>query len=53
MPNAQGGFAFAFVEGALATALRDGSWLLLDEVCCDHRLVLCRERVKPALPQLI
>lgn len=29
---AQGGFAFAFVEGALASALRDGSWLLLDEV---------------------
>lgn len=28
----QGGFAFAYVEGALATALKNGSWLLLDEV---------------------
>ena len=28
----QGGFAFAFMEGALATALRNGDWLLLDEV---------------------
>ncbi len=28
----QGGFAFAFLEGALATALREGAWLLLDEV---------------------
>lgn len=29
---AEGGFAFAFVEGALVRALRDGSWLLLDEI---------------------
>ncbi len=29
---AEGGFAFAFVEGALVTALREGWWLLLDEV---------------------
>jgi midasin (ATPase involved in ribosome maturation) len=29
---AEGGFAFAFVEGALVTALREGAWLLLDEI---------------------
>lgn len=29
---AQSGFAFAFVEGALVRALRDGHWLLLDEM---------------------
>jgi MoxR-like ATPase len=29
---AEGGFAFAFVEGALVTALREGWWLLLDEI---------------------
>jgi hypothetical protein len=29
---AEGGFAFAFVEGALVKALRHGWWLLLDEV---------------------
>ncbi len=29
---AQGGFAFAFVEGKLVQALRHGWWLLLDEV---------------------
>eukprot|EP00884_Botryococcus_braunii_P010443 jgi/Botrbrau1/193/Bobra.0022s0173.1 len=28
---AEGGFAFAFVEGALVTAIREGAWLLLDE----------------------
>lgn len=27
-----GGFAFAFVEGELVRALREGWWLLLDEV---------------------
>jgi len=29
---AEGGFAFAFAEGALVRALRSGAWLLLDEV---------------------
>jgi hypothetical protein len=29
---AEGGFAFAFQEGALVRALRSGAWLLLDEV---------------------
>lgn len=29
---AQGGFAFAFVEGALVKALKHGWWLLLDEI---------------------
>ena len=29
---ADGGFAFAFVEGALIEALRCGHWLLLDEI---------------------
>lgn len=29
---AEGGFAFAFVEGALVTALKEGWWLLLDEI---------------------
>jgi hypothetical protein len=29
---AQGGFAFAFVEGKLVSALRNGWWLLLDEI---------------------
>ena len=29
---AEGGFAFRFVEGALVAAVREGHWLLLDEV---------------------
>ena len=29
---AEQGFAFAFVEGALVRALREGWWLLLDEI---------------------
>lgn len=29
---AEGGFAFAFVEGALVQAVREGWWLLLDEM---------------------
>lgn len=29
---AEGGFAFAFVEGVLIKALRNGWWLLLDEI---------------------
>ena len=29
---AEGGFAFAFQEGALVQALRRGAWLLLDEI---------------------
>jgi midasin len=29
---AEGGFAFAFVEGALVKALKQGWWLLLDEI---------------------
>jgi midasin len=29
---AEGGFAFHFVEGALVTAVRQGHWLLLDEI---------------------
>ena len=29
---AEGGFAFAFVEGKLVQALREGWWLLLDEI---------------------
>lgn len=29
---AEGGFAFAFREGALVRALRDGDWVLLDEI---------------------
>lgn len=29
---AEGGFAFAFVEGQLVRAVREGWWLLLDEI---------------------
>ena len=29
---AEGGFAFAFREGALVKALRQGHWVLLDEI---------------------
>ena len=29
---AQDGFAFSFVEGALTRAVRQGHWLLLDEI---------------------
>lgn len=29
---AMGGLAFAFREGALVTAVREGHWLLLDEI---------------------
>lgn len=29
---AEKGFAFAFVEGALVRAVREGCWLLLDEI---------------------
>jgi midasin len=29
---AEGGFAFAFVEGQLVKAVREGHWLLLDEI---------------------
>lgn len=29
---AEGGFSFAFMEGTLVQALRQGSWLLLDEI---------------------
>jgi midasin (ATPase involved in ribosome maturation) len=29
---AEGGFAFAFREGALLRALRNGDWILLDEI---------------------
>lgn len=29
---AEGGFAFAFAEGQLVRALREGWWLLLDEI---------------------
>ncbi len=29
---AEKGFAFAFVEGALVKAVREGWWLLLDEI---------------------
>lgn len=29
---AEGGFAFAFVEGKLVQALKEGWWLLLDEI---------------------
>ena len=29
---AEGGFAFAFQEGALVKALRQGHWVLLDEI---------------------
>lgn len=29
---AEGGFAFAFREGALVAALRAGDWVLLDEI---------------------
>ena len=32
MVAAEGGVAFAFVEGALVKAVRTGSWLLLDEI---------------------
>ena len=28
----ESGFAFAFVEGALVKAMREGAWLLLDEI---------------------
>ena len=37
---AEGGFAFAFVEGALVKAVREGHWLLLDEVSPCARLQL-------------
>ena len=29
---ADGGVAFAFIEGSLVKAVREGSWLLLDEI---------------------
>lgn len=29
---AEGGVAFAFVEGSLIKAVREGQWLLLDEI---------------------
>ena len=28
----EGGFAFAFIEGAMVTAVREGHWVLLDEI---------------------
>lgn len=34
---AEGGFAFAFLEGALVKAVREGAWLLLDEVSARTR----------------
>ena len=30
--NAEGALAFRFVEGALVQALRNGDWVLLDEI---------------------
>lgn len=43
---AEGGVAFAFVDGALVKALREGSWLLLDEINLAppeaRRHLLCR-----------
>ena len=43
---AEGGFAFAFVEGKLVQALREGWWLLLDEInlvsfCIFPRTCMC------------
>lgn len=45
---AEKGFAFAFVEGALVKAVREGWWLLLDEinlapaeVCFPNQQKLC------------
>ena len=45
---AEGGFAFAFREGALVKALRQGHWVLLDEINLapsEVRLV-CREALR-------
>ena len=38
---AEGGFAFAFVEGALVKAVREGHWLLLDEVIVSSSAGTC------------
>lgn len=47
---AEGGFAFAFREGALVKALRQGHWVLLDEINLapsEVRLV-CKEVLEEA-----
>lgn len=41
------GFAFAFVEGALVKAVREGWWLLLDEI----NLAPAEVRSQPAMYQ--
>ena len=38
---AEKGFAFAFVEGALVRAVREGWWLLLDEINLAPAEVRC------------
>ena len=38
---AEKGFAFAFVEGALVRAVREGWWLLLDEINLAPAEVSC------------
>lgn len=39
---AEGGFAFAFREGALVKALRQGHWVLLDEINLAPSEVACQ-----------
>lgn len=46
---AEGGFAFGFVEGALVQAVRNGWWLLLDEINLAPAEVL--ERIASLLDQ--
>ena len=61
--KSENAFAFAFVEGALVSALRSGKWVLLDEVCnratnnvllllmliccCVGKLGFCRDTGEP------
>ena len=42
---AEGGFAFAFREGALVKALRQGHWVLLDEInlAPSEVMLVCKE----------
>ena len=46
---AEKGFAFAFVEGALVKAVREGWWLLLDEINLAPAEVPCHALPCPAL----
>ena len=49
---AEGGFAFAFKEGALVKALRQGHWVLLDEINLAPSEVGRLSSVTAALPHL-